>query len=427
MLNYKAIEIFTSEEARFRNRPLTEVVIEYIKDLKTAARCMVTRGIAGCYESGDTATSRLEVLSHNLPVHILIILPAGRVDRVLADLDPMISDGILALHDLNVVSHRAKNKFFPRQLRVRDVMTIEPRHVDTKSSLSDAVRLLLSSVFTGLPVVDESHRPVGIVTQGDLIKRGGLPLRLGLIEDSDPDSLDALMENMTARSVDPVMSAPVVMIQQDRPLDEAVDLMLANGVKRLPVVDDSGILTGMLSRLDIFRTVMREAPDWKAFKVQEVEVKNLRTVEDVLRRDTHTVSPQTPLDEVILIIDANDIQRVAVVDSKGKLLGLISDRDLLRCFKQENEGIRGFLSKMKPRKKDDASGRGLPERLGASTAGMVMTTDLIVVREDMLIEEAIALMTYKALKRLPVVDETGRFKGMISRDSLLRTGFGRWD
>ncbi len=427
MLNYKAIEIFTSEGARFKNRPMADAVIQYIKDLKIAARCIVTRGIAGSYESGDTATSRLEVLSYNLPVRIFIVLPAGQVERVLTDLDPMINDGILALHDLNVVSHRTKTSFFPRQLRVRDVMTPDPQCVDVKSSLRDAVSLLLSSIFTGLPVVDASQSPVGIVTQGDLIKKGGLPLRLGLIEEADPACLDGVVEEMTARSVYEVMSTPVVMIQQDRRLDEAVDLMLSNGVKRLPVVDESGRLTGMLSRLDIFRTVMREAPDWKAFKAQKVEVGNLKTVKDILRRDTHTVSPQTPLDEVIRMIDANDIQRVAVVDSEGKLLGLVSDRDLLRCFKQEKEGIRRLLSKIKPRKKDDAPGRGLLERLEENTAGMVMNTDLIVVREDMLIEEAIALMTEKALKRLPVVDEARRFKGMISRDSLLRTGFGRLD
>ncbi len=52
-----------------------------------------------------------------------------------------------------------------------------------------------------------------------------------------------------------------------------------------------------------------------------------------------------------------------------------------------------------------------------------MTSDLITVGEDALIEEAVALMTEKAIKRLPVVDGKGRFKGMISRDSLLRTGF----
>jgi CBS domain-containing protein len=53
-----------------------------------------------------------------------------------------------------------------------------------------------------------------------------------------------------------------------------------------------------------------------------------------------------------------------------------------------------------------------------------MTTELVTAREEMLIEEAIALMIDRGLKRLPVVDSDGRFKGMISRDSLLRTGFG---
>jgi CBS domain-containing protein len=45
------------------------------------------------------------------------------------------------------------------------------------------------------------------------------------------------------------------------------------------------------------------------------------------------------------------------------------------------------------------------------------------VGEETLIEEAVALITEKSLKRLPVVDADGRFKGMISRDSLLRAGF----
>jgi len=60
-----------------------------------------------------------------------------------------------------------------------------------------------------------------------------------------------------------------------------------------------------------------------------------------------------------------------------------------------------------------------------TTAGAVMTTELVTVREELLIEEAIGLMVEKALKRLPVVDADGRFKGMVSRDSLLRAGFGK--
>ena len=51
-----------------------------------------------------------------------------------------------------------------------------------------------------------------------------------------------------------------------------------------------------------------------------------------------------------------------------------------------------------------------------------MRTDLVTVREETTIDEAVRLMADKGLKRLPVLDGEGHFRGMISRDSLLRTG-----
>lgn len=425
MLNYKAIEIFTSEEARYRKKPVADAVMQYIKDLKIAARCIVTRGVAGCYESGEVATGRIVILSFNMPVRIYIVLPAAETERVLSGLNGIVTEGIVALHDLNVLSHRTRNAFFPRQLMVRDVMTPGPESVSAGTPLNDAARLLLSSIFTGLPVVDKQSRPVGVITQGDLIRKGGLPLRLGLLSESDQNRLESVLNQLASRKATEVMTTPALMIAADRPLSEAVELMLTKGVKRLPVVDETGGLTGMLSRLDIFRTVMREAPDWNAFKAQQIEVEQLKRVGDILRRDVHAVSPETPLNEVIRLIDDNDIQRVAVVDDEGMLLGLISDRDLLRYFKPEQEGIWHLLAKVKNPFKQEACRAGdLQQCLSQTTAGVAMTTELITAREEMLIEEAIALMIDKGLKRLPVVDNDRRFKGMISRDSLLRTGFG---
>ena len=70
MLKYKAIEIFTSEQAHSGTKPTVEAVVDYIRSLKIAARCMVTRAIAGCYETGEVATGRIEVLSFNMPVTV---------------------------------------------------------------------------------------------------------------------------------------------------------------------------------------------------------------------------------------------------------------------------------------------------------------------------------------------------------------------
>jgi len=334
-----------------------------------------------------------------------------------------VGEGIVALHDLKVLSHRTRNAFFPRRLLVRDVMTPSPKSVEIDTPLDHAIRLLLSSVFSGLPVVDGRDRPVGLITQGDLIARAELPLRLGLLAESAPDHREKILEQLACRKASEVMTTPVITIAQGRPLSEAVEKMLAKGIKRLPVVDADGCLAGMLSRLDIFRTVMHAAPDWKAFAAQKIEVKNLKQVGDILRRDTQTVGPNTPVSEVIRIIDRDDIQRVAVVDADGKLLGLISDRDLLRYFKPRESGIWGVLGRMKAAVEKDVCAGDLSRCLEDTRAADVMTADLITVGEETLIEEAVALMTEKALKRLPVVDADGQFKGMISRDSLLRAGF----
>ncbi len=424
MLNYRAIEIFTSEEARYLKKPVSDAVMQYIKDLKIAARCIVSRGVAGCYENGELTTTRLEILSFNLPVRIYIILPAAETDRVLNGLNEIVTDGIITLHELSVISHRARKSFFPRQLLVRDVMTNDPKCITADTSLSDATRLLLSYVFTGVPVIDDKKRPIGMVTQGDLIYKGGLPLRLGLLKESDQESRESLIKQLGSRYVSEVMTTPVVTIPSDRLLTEAVELMEERGVKRLPVTDAEGSLIGMLSRVDIFRTVMREAPDWKTFKAQKIEVNHLKQVKDIVRRDAQTVSPGTTLDEVIQIIDSNDIQRVAVIDDKKKLVGLISDRDLLRYFKPYQGKVWHLLAKIKRPFKPDANRQEtLQRQLKKTTAEEVMTKNLITANEEMLIEEGIRLMVEKGLKRLPVVDTEGRFKGMISRDSLLRAGF----
>jgi len=426
MLQYKVIEIFTSEKVRWKGRPLNEAVVQYVHDLKIAARCLVTRAVDGCYESGEVATGRLEVLSYNMPLRIAIVLPAAEIERVLPEVEAMVEDGIVAVHHLDVVSHKTRKQLVPRQIKVRDIMTPDPRKVSLTTPLDQVVRLLLSSIFTGVPVVDDADRPAGVITQGDLIYKGKMPMRLGLLAQSGSEKLDAVLAALAAKSAEEVMTSPVIAIGQDQFVKDAVDLMLSKGVKRLPVVDDKGKLTGMLSRLDIFRSIMQASPDWDAFKQQNITVGDVCTVSDIMRRDTHAVLPETPVDEIIRMIDSNDIQRVTVVDKAGHFLGLISDRDLLVAFSPDfPDAIWDQFLSLVPFSERGKRHREFKERLRAKTAGEVMNADIVTVDETTLIDAAIALMTQKGLKRLPVLDSEGKFKGMISRDSLLRTGFGQ--
>ncbi len=424
MLSYKIIEIFTSEEVRWQGTPLCEAVIRFVHDLKIAARCLVTRGIEGLYESGEIATARLEVLSYNMPLRITIVVPAAESDKILSKLAEMVADGIVAVRDLNVISHKTRGLLIPKETRVRDIMTPSPKKVGLDTPLDEVARLLLSSTFTGLPVVDGANRPVGVISQGDLIYKAGMPMRLGLLAESDQQKVGVVLEALKPRQAKEVMTRPPVTIRQDSLVTEAVDLMLHKGVKRLPVIDEAGKLVGILSRVDVFRTSMRESPDWQAFQEQQIVVENLRSVADIMRRDTPTVFPETPVEEVIETIDRSDIQRVCVVDREGRFQGLISDRDLLIAFSERHPGIWDYFVSKIPFTERGRKHRQLQQfLLSVKTAGEVMNTDIVTVQEDAPINEAIRLMLEKAIKRLPVVDAQGKFKGLISRDALLRAGF----
>ncbi len=122
------------------------------------------------------------------------------------------------------------------------------------------------------------------------------------------------------------------------------------------------------------------------------------------------------------VIDSNDIQRVAVVGDDGKLLGLVSDHDLLRLFSGHKIGVWDRVASKLTFTDMGKRHKAVVDQARKRTAGEVMKSDLVTIREDAHIDEAIGLMTARQIKRLPVVDAEGRFKGMLSRDSLLRAG-----
>jgi CBS domain-containing protein len=421
-MHYKRISIHTSEDARWHKEPLHEAIVNFVRDLKLAARCTVTRGLAGCYENGTVATNKLEILSYKMPLIIEIMLPAPELDRVLPPLQNMVVEGIIGVSDIEVVLHRTKGQLIPIHLRVRDVMTATPQRVTAATSVGDVVKILVAADFNCLPVVDDDEKPIGIITQGDLISRAGMPIRLGLLDQLDKDHLDATLQTMANQSAGEVMSHNVVTVADETPLTQAVHTMLQRSLKRLPVVDAKGTLVGILARRDIFHAVTTVSPDWQTLQTQHVQVEGIRPVSEIMRRDTHTVASNTPLTDVARVIDENDIQRVAVVDDTGRLLGLVFDRDLLGLLSGQEAGFWRRLTDRLTR-----TGRGTldtsdQEQDRAQMAGDIMKTDLVTIREDAHIDDAIRLMTQRQIKRLPVVDAEGRFRGMISRDQLLRAG-----
>jgi CBS domain-containing protein len=422
-LDYRVIEIFTSEDAKYKGHGLSAAIVRRVHDLRIAARCVVFRGIEGCYENGEMATQGIEVLSFNMPLKIEVVLPASELDRVLPVVEEMVEDGIVLVKAAETRVHNLKARLLPENLRVSDIMTGRPKAVKPQTPVSDIIRLLLDSPFNSVPVVDEQDHPVGIVTQGDLIKRAGMPIRLGLLKDLTQDNLDETLDALSEKSAKEIMTAPAITTYQDADVQQTIKQMLAKELKRMPVVDSQKKLIGMLSRFDVFKTVTRETPEWRVIKDQGIDVCNIRYVGEILRRDARAVKADTPLEEVMKIIDENDIQRVMVVDDAGKLMGMIFDRDLLQLFAGHRVGIWDRITSKLTFTAMGQRHKAVVEAAKKQTAEEIMRKDLITLHEDTTLDEAIRLMTYHQIKLIPVLAKDGKFIGVVTRNMLLSLPF----
>lgn len=104
---------------------------------------------------------------------------------------------------------------------------------------------------------------------------------------------------------------------------------------------------------------------------------------------------------------------------------MIFDHDLLWSFSEHHPGLWDHLAARLPFKDIAERHSGVIERARPGTAAEIMKKDVFCIQEDAPIEEAVTLMADKNIKRLPVLDAEGHFKGMVSRGSVLGAGFTR--
>jgi CBS domain-containing protein len=405
------IRIYTSEKARYEGKDLSLAVVSYVKSLRIAARCVVLRGVGGCYESGETATTHIVELSNDLPIVIEIVLPRADEGRVLERLDAMVLDGLVAVIPAAVASHRTAASLLPRNLRVRDVMTRDPVRAHADFSVRSAAELLLDASFKALPVVDLERRCVGIITQGDLMTRSGMPVRLGLMSLLPERERESWLRSLEDTRCGDVMTKSPTTVRDDARLADAIKVMNRHGLKRLPVLDERGAVTGMLSRIDVLRAIAAtrgsEAP-------AESPAGVARYVEELSDRDRFSLAEDLGLKAAVDALVAGGRQRAAVVDAEGRLVGIVTDRILVRALGGQMGNGLGL-------------GIGRRARLAARPISGIMERDLKTATERMTVYEALGLMARYGLKRVPVVDEKGAFRGMIGRDSIMLAFAGLWD
>jgi CBS domain-containing protein len=132
-----------------------------------------------------------------------------------------------------------------------DLMSSPAITTRTTETVSSVARLMLESGINGVPALDAGGRPIGMVSDGDLLRHRGADSRASwlemLITQSSPGSSP---KDVLERPVSEVMSAPLITISLKASVPDMAEIFRAHRIKRLPVLDGED-LVGVVSRTDL--------------------------------------------------------------------------------------------------------------------------------------------------------------------------------
>jgi CBS domain-containing protein len=115
-----------------------------------------------------------------------------------------------------------------------ELMTPNPVSISQASSVREAAAFLTARGISAAPVIDDAGRPIGVVSRSDILSHHQAPA-----VDRTP--------------VYSVMTPAVFCVRPDMPAAEVIETMVGLGVRRVFVVDEGGVLTGVVSALDVLR------------------------------------------------------------------------------------------------------------------------------------------------------------------------------
>lgn len=202
-------------------------------------------------------------------------------------------------------------------MKVSEVMTTDVLTIGPEAPLKEAATMMVRAGISGIPVIDDDRRVIGIITEADFVtaeaNRSWGRQRRRLLA-----SLFGDAETPTARSVSDSMTADPHNIDRNSSVTEAARKMTELGVKRLPVVTPDGTLEGIISRADVMG----------AFARPDSELRD-EVYEDVALG-------------VLQLHDSN--LSVEVVDGSVSLSGSVPTRSEARLLEELANRVEGVVS-----------------------------------------------------------------------------------
>jgi len=162
-------------------------------------------------------------------------------------------------------------------MKAIDLMTPRVITIGPDATVAEAARTMLENHISGLPVVDAAGKVVGIISEGDLLRRVELGTErhrswwLGLVSGGTLPAEDFVKSH--ARKVADVMTAHVTTVDETASPEEVVRVMETRRIKRVPVVS-RGALVGIISRANLLRALASVSPETPAAAADDRELKD---------------------------------------------------------------------------------------------------------------------------------------------------------
>ena len=271
---------------------------------------------------------------------------------------------------------------------VGDIMTKKVATCGSKASIMDVRELMRGRRISRVVAVDAGDRPVGVVTQKDIIRF--------LTADKSKRGLEEIR-------VEEPMSRVLVTIAPDASVSDAARSMAKRKISSLIVVDKDGIVKGIVTKADLCLHLASKGAG--VFKVRDYMTKN-----------PVAVWPTQSMFVASSLMSEHGISRVAVIDTEKKPVGIITLADLTMI---------GSLLKppkvlMEGKPIQVEGGITLPSSLHLLTASDIMSGNPISIEEGADLSDAAKLMTRHGISGLPVVDKSGRLVGIVTKSDITR-------
>lgn len=274
------------------------------------------------------------------------------------------------------------------KILVRDVMVREVAYAEIPGNRDDVLKALQDRKVSGLPVVKKGE-VVGIITRSDLLRN------------REEDQTALLMTR------DPVVISP------DRSIVEASKLLIQHKIRRLPVVEGKE-LVGLVTVADIVRVA-------EGMNIEE-------SIEPYLEKETVVLWSEMPLPVAGSIMEFAAVEDCPVIDTDLKLVGMISDRDLIKASVIEDSVEKTDMSA------DGGEDAWMWDRVMRTinkyyTVSRIRLRD-IPVREAMVppktafktdkVSDCAAVMRKNRIDQMPVVKTSRKLMGMLKDTDILR-------